>query len=191
MDAETRLNHIWQNAKHDRDVSEEERALVHDMFWGDFEGQFHYGVYAYALLFDCNDKGLQRYRTAFEYFRENDVFDERAAAVITAVCNYWHSARYFEPELRAVLQEWPWEEEATVCTAAIIYFGALTFETKSQERLNFLKQIAFDLYGSTEITGDDFLKDVIIRACCGVGANRQRLRQTIHTKEDLLRFEFQ
>ena len=191
MDVETRLNHIWQAAKHDRDVSKEDRALVYDMFWGDFEHQFDAGVYAYALLFDCDDKGLQRYRTAFEYFRENDFFDERAAAVITAVCNYWHSAGYFEPELRAVMQEWPWEEEATVCTAAIIYFAALTFETKSQERLNFLKKTVTHLYGNSGINDDEFLKDVIIRACYGVGANRQRLRQTIHTKEDLLGFEFQ
>ena len=191
MDVETRLNYIWQARKSDRDIPKEDRALVHDMFWGGFEHQFDAGIYAYALLFDCDDKGLQRYRTAFEYFRENDIFDQRAAAAITAVCNYWHSAGYFEPELRAVMQEWPWEEEATVCTAAIIYFATLTFDTKSQERLNFLKKIAFDLYGSMEITDDDFLKDIVISACYGVRTNYRRLRQTIHTKEDLLGFEFQ
>lgn len=190
-DAETRLRYIWQNAKHDRDVSEEERALVHDMFWGVFEGQFHYGVYAYALLFDCDDKGLQRYRTAFEYFRENDVFDERAAAVITAVCNYWHSASYLEPELRAVLKEWPMEEEPTVCIAAMSYFAGLTFETKSQERLEYLKAIAFERFDDAEWSEVDLLKEAVIDACYGIRAWRRDLLKMIHTKEDLLRFEFQ
>ncbi|SDE76333.1 hypothetical protein SAMN04488117_101126 [Celeribacter baekdonensis] len=191
MDTETRLNYIWQARKSDRDIPKEDRALVHDMFWGDFEHQFDAGVYAYALLFDCDDKGLQRYRTAFAYFRENDFFDERAAAVITAVCNYWHSASYLELELRAILQEWPWEEEDNVCIRAMSYFSGLTFETKSQERLEYLKKVAFERFDNADWSEELVLKETIIDACYGIRAYRRDLCETIHTKEDLLGFEFQ
>ncbi|MFT5064753.1 MAG: hypothetical protein ACJAXK_001066 [Yoonia sp.] len=183
---------IYQALKVGANVSELEANRIRKRLLGPIDNQTYFALLSFALISPKEESSLERYRELFWLFRQHDtltVLDDRRAAIITAVCNYWNAAAEFEAELKSVLSEWRYKDWGDSCIRAASSFALLTSATRSQERFKFLKHVALKQFD----TADEHEKSVLLDSCITARTGKLRpdraLRNHLRTKSSLLDLE--